>query len=174
MLTCRSEFGADQLISSGHGPERGVLQQAIQMLTEDQTLWVASQDGSGWARPVFSPALSPEHELRWKTTGTLLLLHLLTLGNGPEPVSPILLYLLLTAASLRGERSLLPSDTLISLESLYQLDPGIADTLRPWMVLKETDRLSGFTGDRVHRSMMSVQSVLNQCEHQVYLTSHYS
>lgn len=133
-------------------------------------MWIASPDGSGWARPAFAPALSPECEIRWKTTGTLLLLHLLTLGNGPEPVSPFLLYLLLTAASHKGERPLFMTDALLSLGSLYQLDPEIADTLRPWMVLKETDQLSGFAGIRMPPAIMPVQILLNQCEHQVRLT----
>lgn len=165
----RSEIpgGANMQISTGDGPERATLQQVIQVLLEDRTSWLAAQDGSGWARPAFTPALSSEHQIRWRTTGTFILIHLLTLGNGPEPVSPFLVYLLLAAASLRGDRSLNNKDVLISLESLYQLDYGIADILRPWMVLTETDQLLGFAGGQTPHPITSVQNVLNQFEYQV-------
>lgn len=168
LLTRRSEFqnGPTQGISTGDGPERATLQQAIQEVIKDSTSWLPP-DSSGWVRPAFTPTLSHEHQLRWRSTGTLLLLHLLVLGNGPEPVSPFLLYLLLTAASLQGSRSLYAEDALIGIGSLYDLDYGTADLLRPWMLLKETDKLTGFAGGRIPFQVMSVQSVLSQCEFQV-------
>jgi hypothetical protein len=124
-------------------------------------------DGSGWIRPIFTPVLSAAHRIRWKTTGTFLLLHLLTLGNGPEPVSPFLLYLLLTGA-LSDENQTPHPCTLLSLKTLYQLDPGTADALRPWMILKESDQLSGIAGGWMPPPLMSIQNLLAQCgEYQV-------
>lgn len=96
-----------------------------------------------------------------------MLLHFLTLGNGPEPISPFLFYLLLTAASLRNIHPLRPKDTLISLRALFELDPNVAELLRPWMVLKESDPLSAFRNQPPPHSVALVQSVLNQCELQV-------
>ena len=167
-LIPRSETqgGDNPQISTGEGPERATLQQVIRTLLEDQTSWISSEDGSGWVRPAFTPALSIEHQTRWKTTGTFILLHLLTLGNGPEPISPFLLYLLLAAASLDGKRRLRSKDVLIGLGSLYQLDSGSADMLRPWMVLQEMDKLSG-AGGQVPPPLMLVQNILNRCEYQV-------
>jgi hypothetical protein len=101
-----------------------------------------------------------------ETTGTFILLHLLTLGNGPEPISPFLLYLLLTAASQKGAPPL-PSDALISLETLYELDPRAADILQPWMMLKETDKLSGFGNGQIPHQLASIQTILNQSEYQL-------
>lgn len=155
--------GADVQITTRDGSECATLQQVIQTLLEDRTSWLATQNGSGWVRPGFTPALSSEHQIRWRTTGTFILIHLLTLGNGPEPISLFLVYLLL---SLKGEQSLGPNDVLISLASLYQLDSGTTDMLCPWMVLKETDQISGF-GGQVPHPVMLVQSVLNQFEYQV-------
>ena len=94
-----------------------------------------------------------------------MLLHLLTLGNGPEPISPMLLYLLLAGASLKGNRGLCPTDSQIDLETLYKLDGGIAGALRPWMLLKESDQLSGFVG--LPEPMVPMQFLLNQCNFQV-------
>ena len=157
-------------IATGNGPECAALQQAIQIIVGDTALWTASADGSGWVKPLFTPALSGEHQTRWKMIGTLILVHLLTLGNGPEPISPFLLYLLLTAALHHGHRTLTVEDVLIDLGSLYKLDRGTADILRPWMVLKETDKLSGFSGRQVPPPLMSVQGVLSTCEFQVRFT----
>jgi hypothetical protein len=157
-------------ITAGDGPECATLQQAVRTVVGDATLWTASTDGSGWVKPLFTPALSGEHQTRWKTIGTLILVHLLTLGNGPEPISPFLLYLLLTAASHHGHRSLCAEDVLIDLGSLYELDRGTADILRPWMVLKETDKLSGFSSGQVPRPLMSVQGILSMREFQVRFT----
>jgi hypothetical protein len=134
--------------------------------------WISSPNASGWVRPAFTPAYSPELEIRWRTTGTLILLHLLTLGNGPEPISPFLLYLLLAAASLRGKRSLCSKDALIDLGTLYHLDSGSADVLRPWMVLKESDQLSGFANGRVPPELTSIRFLLSQFNYQVILISH--
>lgn len=154
------------VVSTGDGPERAIIQQAIRVLVEDPTSWTTS-DSSGWVRPIFTPSLSLEHQVRWKTAGSFLLLHLLTLGNGPEPVSPFLLYILLASALLEEGQSLCPM-TLLSLKSLHSMDPGIADTLRPWMVLKETDQLSGLTGGQMHPPLMLIQNLLVQCgEYQV-------
>ena len=80
------------------------------------------------------------------------------------------MYLLLTAASFKESRSLHQKDILISLGSLYQLDAGMADLLRPWMVLKETDQLSGFADGRVPTPLMLVQGILSQGEYQVHTT----
>lgn len=172
LLTRRSQInsGPAREIATGNGPECATLQQAIQTIVGDKTLWTASTDGSGWVKPLFTPALSVERQTRWKTIGTLILVHLLTLGNGPEPISPFLLYLLLTAALHHGRRSLAIEDVLIDLGSLYQLDCGTAEVLRPWMVLKETDKLSGFVGGRVPPPLMSVQGILSMCEFQVRFT----
>ena len=38
---------------------------------------------------------------------------------------------------------------MVCLGSLYRLDPETAHMLRPWMVLKETDKRSGFYGGQV-------------------------
>ena len=165
--TSEIQGGRDVQISTGDGPEQATLQRIIQILLEDQTSWVATQDSTGWARPIFTPALSPKHQARWKTTGTFILLHLLTLGNGPEPVSPFLVYLLLKAASLTGAQPLCAHDALISLGSLYQLDSEAANMLRPWMVLKESDNPSEFATNQVPHPIMLLQSVLGQCEFQV-------
>ena len=116
---------------------------------------------------MFTPALSPEHQLRWKSAGTLILLHLLTLGNGPEPISPFLVYLLLTGALLTGEQNICHRDALIGLGPIYQLYPEAADALRPWMVLKETDRLSGLASGEANHALFQIQSILNRCEYQV-------
>jgi hypothetical protein len=171
LLTRHRDYndGPDHNVSSGDGPEQATLQQAIQTLVKDQTSWIFSPDGSGWARPAFTPALSLEHQARWRSVGTLILLHLLTLGNGPEPISPFLVYLLLTAASLQGQRSLCGKDLLIGLGALYQLDSATADILRSWMVLKETDKLSNFDDNRIPHQVMLIQSLLVQCEYQVRL-----
>ena len=134
------------------------------------TLWTASADGSGWVKPLFTPALSVKHQTRWKTIGTLILVHLLTLGNGPEPISPFLLYLLLAAALQHGHRTLAVEDILIDLGSLYKLDHGTADILRPWMVLKETNKLSEFASGQVPPPLMLVQGILSMCEFQVWFT----
>lgn len=167
-LTHFSEAQASRdIVSVGDGPERAVLQKVIQMLIEDPTSWTSGADGSGWVRPVFTPSLSTEHKIRWTTAGTFMLLHLLTLGNGPEPVSPFLLHLLLTSALGKEDQNPHPH-TLPSLECLYQLDPRIADLLRPWMVLKETDQLLELTGGRIPSALMSIQTLLAQCgEYQV-------
>jgi hypothetical protein len=169
-LTFRRDFnsGADHNVSSGNGPEQATLQQAIQTLVTDRTSWSFSPDGSGWARPAFTPTLSLRHQARWRSVGTLMMLHLLTLGNGPEPISPYLLYLLLSAASLGGRKSLCGNDLLIGLGSLYKLDADTADILWPWMVLKETDKLSGFDGGCLPSQLMSIQSLLTQCDYQVF------
>ena len=108
--------------------------------------------------------------MRWKTIGTLILVHLLTLGNGPEPISPFLLYLLLAAALHHGHRTLAVEDILIDLGSLYKLDHRAADILRPWMVLKETDKLSEFASGQVPPPLMLVQGILSMCEFQVRFT----
>jgi len=79
---------ADVQITTGDGPEWATLQQVIQTLLEDQSSWLTTQDGSGWARPAFTPVLLSKHKTHWKTTGMFILLHLLTLGNGPEPKTP--------------------------------------------------------------------------------------
>ena len=100
---------------------------------------------------------------------TLILVHLLTLGNGPEPISPFLLYLL-TATLQHGHRTLAVEDVLIDLGSLYKLDHGTADILRPWMVLKETDKLSEFASGQVPPPLMLVQGILSMCEFQVWFT----
>ena len=103
-----------------------------------------------------------------------MLLHILTLANGPEPILPFLIFLLLAAASLQGERTLGQEDVLVCLGSLYWLDPGTANILHPWMVLKETDKLLGFDGGQVPRSVMKIQSLLNNFEFQVSPISHSS
>ena len=137
-------------------------------------MWIPSRDGSGWAKPAFTPDLSPKHKTCWRTAGTLMLLHILTLANGPKPISPFLIFLLLAAASLQGERTLGQEDVLVCLGSLYQLDPRTANILRPWMVLKETDKLSGFDGGQVLCSVMTIQSLLNNFEFQISPISHSS
>jgi hypothetical protein len=164
---CSEPEGSSTIVSTGDGPERAVLQQVIQMLIEDPTLWTSATDGSGWVRPVFTPVLSLTHQIRWKTMGTFLLLHLLTLGNGPEPVSPFLLYLLLTSA-LPNKNPTHHAHMQLSLRSLYQLDAGTAKLLQPWMMLKETDRLSGFAGGLMPPLLMPIQNLLAQSgEYQV-------
>jgi hypothetical protein len=165
---CRSKAqGSDAIVSTGDGPERAVLQQVIRLLITDPTSWTPATDDSGWVRPIFTPSLSTECQTRWKTAGTFILLHLLTLGNRPEPITPFLLYLLLASASHKGDQTL-HSHTLLSLEALYQLDPGTAESLRPWMVLKETDQLSGFPSGQIPPLLTSVQNLLAQCgEYQV-------
>ena len=132
---CSEAPGSDAIVSAGDGPERAILQQVIQILIEDPALWTAATDGSGWIRPVFTPVLSTAHRVRWNTTGTFILLHLLTLGNGPEPISPFLLYLLLISV-LSNENQTPHTHMLLSLESLYRLDASTGSTLHPWMVLK--------------------------------------
>ena len=94
-----------------------------------------------------------------------MLIHLLTLGNGPEPVSPMLLYLLLSAAAFKGNRELCPADSQIDLGALYELDAEIAEVLRPWMVLGESDPLTGFTG--MPQAVVPVQFLLNRFDFQV-------
>lgn len=64
-------------------------------------------------------------------------------------------------------------DVLIDLGSLYELDRGTADILRPWMVLKETDKLSGFPGGQVPRPLMLVQGILGMREFQVRPAHNY-
>lgn len=143
-------------------------------MIQEQSSWISSPDGSGWARPAFTPSCAPERQIRWRTTGTLILLHMLTLGNGPDPISPFLVYLLLAAASLQGQRSLCNEDTLIGLKTLYLLDSDIADTMRPWMVLRETDKISDFKGGRVPHELNPIRSLLNQFEFQVFIVPHFA
>lgn len=100
-----------------------------------------------------------------------MLLYLLTLGNGPEPISPMLLYLLL-AGAVREGHSLDLADSEIELGTLYKLDTGIAESLRPWMVLKGTDQLTGFT--RLPPQLMPLQFLLARCNYQVHMTLQYS
>lgn len=126
-------------MTTGDGPEWAILQQVIQTLLKDQSSWLTTQDGSGWARPAFTPALLSKHKTHWKTTGMFIFLHLLTLGNGPEPIPPFLVYLLLTTASPNGHQSPSSQDALMSLELLSQPDSGTAELLCTWMVLSETD-----------------------------------
>ena len=87
-------------------------------------------------------------------------------------MSPFLLLLLLTSA-LSNENQAPHSQALLSLESLDKLDTGTADALRPWMVLKETDQLSGFTGGWTPQ-LLPIQNLLAQCgEYQVRLSSQF-
>lgn len=167
-LTVRRQLtGSPQRVSSGRGPERAVLHEVIRSFLNDKAYWNYEAGESTWARPVWAPVLPRERRTRWKTMGTFLLLHLLTLGNGPEPVSPFLMYLLLTGAVHRGEEEKRPGpvDSEVDLGVLYKLDAKIADSLRPWMVLKGSDRLKGLTGRP--GAAASLQSLLSQCNLQV-------
>lgn len=170
-MDCRELPGSSDNISSGDGPERAVFQEVIRLLLRDRTCWNPTDDGSSWAQPVWSPVLSRELQVRWRTTGTFMLLYLLTLGNGPEPISPMLLYLLL-AGAVREGHSLDLADSEIELGTLYKLDTGIAESLRPWMVLKGTDQLTGFT--RLPPQLMPLQFLLARCNYQVRMTLQYS
>lgn len=162
-----SEYGGRENgdVATGHGPERAVLQRAIQILITEETLWTRP-DSAGHVRPVFTPSVSQEHMIRWRTTGTFILLHLLTLGNGPEPISPFLMYLLLAAASSERKHPT-AADALISLQSLYELDSGASETLRPWMLLKASDDISRCGTGQIPRQVATIQHLLATFDLQV-------
>jgi len=107
-------------------------------MVDDFSLW---KHGETWSFPICAPVINPETELRWTTYGSLCLIHLLTLGAGPDPVSPFLIYLLLISATKRGVGLVDARDMNISLQSIRDLDQASADILKVWMHLKHTDNL---------------------------------
>jgi hypothetical protein len=129
-------------------------------------MWTAAPDSSGWVRPAFTLSFCREHEIRWRTTGSLILIHLLTLGNGPEPISPFLVYLLLAAAS-RQDKSLVAGDALISLGSLHELDAGISKAVQPWMLLKASDDILALSDSQARPQIASIQFLLAAFDLQV-------
>jgi hypothetical protein len=77
----------------------------------------------------------------------------------------MLFYLLLAGAANKQQRSVSLPDSELDLGSLYKLDSNAADTLRPWMVLKNTDKLTGFAGRP--GVVTPLRNLLCQCNVQV-------
>jgi hypothetical protein len=94
-----------------------------------------------WYVPQVSPVLDESTLPLWRAYGTLIVLYVITLGTGPDPVSPFLVYLLLAQASYGQSRPLADSDLELSLEFVNQLDDKLAEEIAPWMCLDHTTNL---------------------------------
>lgn len=116
-------------------------------------MWRARDDGVYYPIPLVH--ITPEHIIRLKTCGTLLLLHFLLFGAAPSEVCPMTSTLLLQMALLLDGETLGPQHLSWSLPFLGRFDEAIARTITPWSVMK-------FDG-KAPTDMRSVVSVLSQC-----------
>ncbi|GBE82503.1 hypothetical protein SCP_0408870 [Sparassis crispa] len=108
-------------VGVGAAPEKAVLRDAIAQMTSEVRFWV---EKGVYKSLVFHS--STDHfrtrDCILKAYGFLCLMHLVNLGQGPEPVSPFLLQ-----AVIDGR-----SNILIDREFILSLDPGQFAVLQPW------------------------------------------
>jgi hypothetical protein len=109
----------------GQGPRRTAFQKAIQATVDVNSCWKEMGD-------TMVPDMSPVTNNRyWRVTGTLLALALLA-GENLHPISPVVVYALLSNVH---ERSEVTTSMDLSLGFIEQLEYSKAITLLPWMII---------------------------------------
>lgn len=134
----------------GEGPRRAAFQEAIQATVNTQGRWKEMGD-------VVVPDASPvSHSIYWRTTGALLALTLIV-GESPHPVSPAVIYALLSnvypCVNARASMHL-------SLSFIRQLQGSVADALLPWMVIPQGQDLKSLP-DGHRRILLQLVTNLN-------------
>jgi hypothetical protein len=109
----------------GQGPRRAALQEAVHSLIDDNTYWREMGD-------VLVPNLSPVTDAEyWRVAGALLAVVLLSGGN-LHPVSPAVIYALLSNVHRRAD----PSDVMhVSLSFIRDIQSSKVQSVLPWMII---------------------------------------
>ncbi len=109
----------------GQAPRRTAFQEAIRATVNVGGYWTQMGD-------VMVPNEVPVTDSRyWRTTGALLALALLA-GEGLHPISPVVVYALLSNLHHQTD----PAGPMnLSLHLIQQLDRSKADILRVWMII---------------------------------------
>jgi hypothetical protein len=112
-------------VALGQGPRRTAFREAIRIMVEKEGYWVRMGD-------LVVPNASPVTDCGyWRVAGALLALSLLA-GDNLHPVSPIVIYTLLSniQESVRPEASM-----NLSLSFIQELQSSKAIDLLPWMMI---------------------------------------
>lgn len=109
----------------GDGPRRSALRKALRIMVGTENYWNEMGD-------TMVPDASPVTDRRyWQVAGGLLALVLLA-GDSPHPVSPAVIYALLSNVHEQSE----PTAAMgLSLGFISQLESSKAATLLPWMII---------------------------------------
>jgi hypothetical protein len=107
----------------GHGPQRGMMREAIKLLTDDTALWGVKAD---YKVPLLWPLPTVQMSMRKRdfwVCGSLAAIHMFALGMAPDPIAPWWIL-----AIVYGD------NTCMDLEFAFieALDPDSAKILKPW------------------------------------------
>lgn len=126
----------------GQGPRRTAFQEAIKSIVDVGGYWREMGDTMV---PTSSPVTDHKH---WRTMGALLALGLLT-GESLHPISPVVVYALLSNTNARPDAV---TSMNLSLSLIQQLDSSKAHTLLPWMIIPPGQSLRNLPDG--HRSLL--------------------
>ncbi|KAF8199842.1 hypothetical protein K438DRAFT_2015855 [Mycena galopus ATCC 62051] len=119
-------------VSFGPGPERAVYRRCIELMTEDTTMWQQSPH-SRFVVPVFTPGNVevPGRIALFEAHGSVLAIHSVILGHGPNPIS-----IWLVLALCMGRDAMLKSQRYLAA-----LDPAAFECLAPWFMFNAHDTI---------------------------------
>jgi hypothetical protein len=129
----------------GDGPELAAFRAAVSIAldTDNSGFWRSRGD---FKHPAPVRYLDNQSKTTYKAFGTLFLLYFLVTGTAPANLSPFLFYLLLASAQEVSTDIPIVIDATcmnFSLGFIASVDPDAAETLQPWMALKNTDPVNG-------------------------------
>ena len=132
----------------GPGPRRETIRTAVRCIVEDKALW---KPHGNWYIPSWhlsTNSIPIERRNQLRAHGCLALLQILTDNNGPHPISPILLLMIL------GTRNMLsPDPSFFGI-----LDPALYSQLKPWLEYDQAIPL------RLSATEPNLRALLIECE----------